>query len=258
MTLKDTAALTGGYHPTGTITFTLYNPKGTLVDTETVKVNGDGSYTTPTGYTLPTTGVVSGTYQWDSSYSGDGNNNVATDVNDPNERVTIGSNVCSSQTQNCSFWCGSQGQSLINCVNGGSSCTNLGNWLADTCPNLFGSLKGCSNSQVASYCKKLSGGNSNQQACGQVLSTALCAYVTNSNLAGGNYGSSCGFTVSSGGLGSDVCNVGSNGSALGFSNNQSCGILDLLTQIDSQSKNGSINGQACNAANSICSSINSV
>ncbi len=258
LTLKDMASLTGGFDPTGTITFTLYNPKGTLVDTETVNVNGNGTYTTPTGYTLPTTGAVSGTYQWDSSYSGDHNNNVATDNNDSNEQVVVGSSVCSSQTQNCSFWCGSQGQSLINCLNGGSSCKNLGNWLAATCPNLFGNLKGCTNTQVASYCKTLSYGNSNQQACGQVLSTALCAYVTNSNLAGGSYGSSCGFTVSSGGLGADTYNVGYNGSALGLSNNSTCGILDLLTQIDSQSKNGSINSSACNAANSLCSAINSI
>ena len=34
VTLKDTANLTGGYHPTGTITFTLYQGS-TLVDTET-------------------------------------------------------------------------------------------------------------------------------------------------------------------------------------------------------------------------------
>ena len=35
MTLNDTAVLSGGYHPTGTITFTLYQGS-TLVDTETV------------------------------------------------------------------------------------------------------------------------------------------------------------------------------------------------------------------------------
>ena len=33
------------------------------------------TYTTPTGYTFPTTGTVTGTYQWVVSYSGDGNNN---------------------------------------------------------------------------------------------------------------------------------------------------------------------------------------
>ena len=51
-------------------------------------VNGNGTYTTPTGYTLPTTGTVTGTYQWDASYSGDGNNKpVSSDTAD--EQVTV-------------------------------------------------------------------------------------------------------------------------------------------------------------------------
>src|SRR5262249_52775846 len=81
----------------------------------------------------------------------------------------IGSSVCRGQTGGTSFWCDSDGQSLIKCLNGGSKRTNLGDWLAATCPNLFGSQKGCTNSQVASYCKTLSGGNSNQRACAEVL-----------------------------------------------------------------------------------------
>ena len=89
VTLKDTADLTGGLNPTGTITFTLVAPGGATVDTETVTVNGDGAYTTSTGFTLPAGGTVTGTYQWDASYSGDTNNNPASDVNNPNERVTV-------------------------------------------------------------------------------------------------------------------------------------------------------------------------
>jgi hypothetical protein len=88
--LTDTAVLQGGFSPTGTITFTLfYNGGTTPVDTETVTVNGNGTYTTPTGFTLPSTGTVTGTYQWDASYSGDGNNNPASDNNDPTEQVTV-------------------------------------------------------------------------------------------------------------------------------------------------------------------------
>jgi hypothetical protein len=89
-TLNDTAVLAGGFNPTGTITFTLfYNGGTTPVDTETVTVNGDGAYTTPVGFTLPTTGTVTGTYQWDASYSGDSNNTAVSDNNDPTERVTV-------------------------------------------------------------------------------------------------------------------------------------------------------------------------
>ena len=78
--MNDTAVLAGGYHPTGTITFTLYQGS-TLVDTETVAVTGNGTYTTPTGFTLPTTGTVTGTYQWNATYSGDTNNNTVSDNN---------------------------------------------------------------------------------------------------------------------------------------------------------------------------------
>src|SRR5262249_16520067 len=88
VTLNDSAALSGGSSPTGTITFTLvYN--GSTVDTETVSVNGNGTYSTPTGYTLPTSGTVTGTYQWNATYSGDGKNNSVSENNDPSEQVTV-------------------------------------------------------------------------------------------------------------------------------------------------------------------------
>ena len=76
--LTDSATLTCGYNETGTITFTLYAPNGTtVVDTETVTVNGNGSYSTPSGY-LPT---AAGTYQWVASYRGDRNNNPVASTN---------------------------------------------------------------------------------------------------------------------------------------------------------------------------------
>jgi hypothetical protein len=77
VTLSDSATLSGGSNPTGTITFMLTTTSGSTVDTETVTVNGNGIYTTPVGFTLPTTGTVAGTYFWTAAYSGDGNNNPA-------------------------------------------------------------------------------------------------------------------------------------------------------------------------------------
>src|SRR5207253_10264182 len=85
--LKDTATLSDGSSPTGKITFTLYLGS-TLVDTEIVSVNGNGPYTTP-GYTLPATGTVTGTYQWDAIYSGDTNNSGDSESNDPKEQVQV-------------------------------------------------------------------------------------------------------------------------------------------------------------------------
>jgi sugar lactone lactonase YvrE len=71
--LTDSATLSGGSNPTGAITFTLYDPSGGVVDTETAIVSGNGTYRTPTGY-VPT---AAGTYQWAARYSGDSNNSPA-------------------------------------------------------------------------------------------------------------------------------------------------------------------------------------
>ena len=90
VTLTDMATLAGGFNPTGTITFTLFHNGGTTpVDTETVTVNGNGTYTTPTGFALPATGTVTGTYQWDATYSGDANNTPASDNGSVAEQVTV-------------------------------------------------------------------------------------------------------------------------------------------------------------------------
>jgi hypothetical protein len=67
--LTDSANLSGGA-PTGTITFQLFDPTNAVIDTETVSVNGNGTYPTPVGL-VPT---VAGTYQWMATYSGDSNN----------------------------------------------------------------------------------------------------------------------------------------------------------------------------------------
>ena len=51
-------------------------------------VSGNASYSTPAGYTLPTT-TVAGTYQWIASYGGDSNNQAVTDNDPANEQVTV-------------------------------------------------------------------------------------------------------------------------------------------------------------------------
>ena len=99
--LTDTATLTGGFSPTGTITFDLYAPGGVVpIDTEIVTVSGNGTYTTPTGYTLPTTGTVTGTYQWVVTYSGDGNNNGVASASGDEPVVVSPANLLISTTIN--------------------------------------------------------------------------------------------------------------------------------------------------------------
>ena len=89
--LSDTATLSNGYNPTGTITFNLYGPNnnsctGPAIFTSTVTVNGNGNYTsTPTfSPTAP------GTYRWTASYSGDVNNaGISHPCNAQNESTVV-------------------------------------------------------------------------------------------------------------------------------------------------------------------------
>ncbi|MDQ6805055.1 MAG: hypothetical protein M3065_08805 [Actinomycetota bacterium] len=87
----DTAVLSGGTSPTGTITFKLYNATDTscsnALKTGTVTVNGNGSYTSPA-----VTETAVGSYQWTASYSGDANNAPAVEgCNQAAEKILISS-----------------------------------------------------------------------------------------------------------------------------------------------------------------------
>ncbi|MDQ1358093.1 MAG: hypothetical protein QOG44_2466, partial [Acidimicrobiaceae bacterium] len=90
-TIGDTASLTGGFSPTGTITFDLFGPDnstctGPPATSSTKAVNGIGNYASAL---FPTTSP--GTYRWVASYSGDANSNPAgpTACNDPAEAVIV-------------------------------------------------------------------------------------------------------------------------------------------------------------------------
>ncbi len=88
--VTDTAFLTGGFQPTGTIRFDLYNNEtctGPPVFTDTVTVAGNGEYTTRP-FILPAAGI----YHFVATYSGDANNNAVgpTDCLDPLETVGVG------------------------------------------------------------------------------------------------------------------------------------------------------------------------
>ncbi|WP_285617860.1 vWA domain-containing protein [Actinoallomurus iriomotensis] len=75
--VSDTATLTGGFHPTGTVTFQLFGPGDTActtpIATRTGTVSGSG---TATSGNVAAGGV--GTYRWVASYSGDDSNNPVT------------------------------------------------------------------------------------------------------------------------------------------------------------------------------------
>jgi uncharacterized repeat protein (TIGR01451 family) len=92
--LNDSAVLAGGYQPQGTITFKLFgpnnatcNPEGAApVYTQSVDVDGNGTYTTLPGYA---TGAA-GTYSWVASYNpGQDANNLGVKSGCADERVTV-------------------------------------------------------------------------------------------------------------------------------------------------------------------------
>ncbi|MGO9809857.1 MAG: putative Ig domain-containing protein [Isosphaeraceae bacterium] len=86
-TLSDSAVLSGGYHETGSITFTLSGPGG-FSYTQTDPVSGDETYTASTP--LPTTGTVAGTYTWSAKYTSDDDNNKdANDQSDSAEQTVV-------------------------------------------------------------------------------------------------------------------------------------------------------------------------
>ena len=93
-TLADSATLSGGYNPGGTITFYLFSPSqtcttspeaGTYTFHQQFSVDGNGSYGPTTGGPTPNS---AGTWHWLAVYSGDSNNNWA-DSGCTSEPVTI-------------------------------------------------------------------------------------------------------------------------------------------------------------------------
>ena len=87
--ISDTATLSGGATPTGTITFNLYGPNdatcSSAIFTSTVPVNGNGTYSS-TSFTDTT----AGTYRWIANYSGDANNAATANAcNAANENVVV-------------------------------------------------------------------------------------------------------------------------------------------------------------------------
>jgi hypothetical protein len=88
--VSDTATLSGGNAPTGTITFSLYGPNdaactGAAIFTSVVAVGGNGTYTSASF-----TPAALGTYRWIANYGGDVNNApTANACNAPNESVVV-------------------------------------------------------------------------------------------------------------------------------------------------------------------------
>ncbi|HEY2354729.1 MAG TPA: hypothetical protein VGH79_07530 [Gaiellaceae bacterium] len=93
--IADQATVVGGYSPTGTVTFRLYDnstANGSPLFTDTKTLSSGGA--TSAGYTT----VAVGTYYWVATYNGDANNNVASSGT-ADEPVTIKASASVSTTQ---------------------------------------------------------------------------------------------------------------------------------------------------------------
>src|SRR5262249_25395530 len=86
VTLSDSALLSGGYRPSGSLVFTLTGPGG-FSYTQTDPVSDNGTYTAST--TVPTAGTVAGTYTWSVKYGGDTNNAAANDQGGADEQTVV-------------------------------------------------------------------------------------------------------------------------------------------------------------------------
>ncbi len=89
--VADVAVLSGGFNPTGTISWNVYALSDKHCSTPlnasalSVPVSGDGTYTSP-----DFTPAAPGVYQWVASYSGDSNNAPAKSAcSDTNEQSTV-------------------------------------------------------------------------------------------------------------------------------------------------------------------------
>lgn len=167
-------------------------------------------------------------------------------------------------TATIGYWQNKNGQALLKSLNGGSSATNLGNWLAGNFPNLWGAsagannLAGKTNAQVAAYyVSKFTVKGMKLEA--QILGAAFATYVTNSILAG-SAAVKYGFIVNGTGTGAAGVNVGSNGAAFGVANNTTLSVWELLKATDAKSAGGSGAGQydAYNGSKGLRSMANSV
>ena len=165
------------------------------------------------------------------------------------ERPTAGSSVAGGQTATIGFWQNKNGQKLLMSLNGGASSTQLGNWLAATFPNLYGSLADMSNEGVALYYRDMFKTSSKAKKKGvtgpaklncQIMGAAFATYVTSLTLTGDGIAADYGFLVTDYGLGNATYDVSIAYEAFGLEEGESTvmTIMNILLATDNVSANG--------------------
>lgn len=203
--------------------------------------------TLPAGLTLNAlTGAVTGIPSASGTFSikvtdllGTSNTSCSITIN------AAGGPIVENDTAIVDFWNGKDGQALILALNGSSTATNLGNWLATNFPYLYGSnssnnLTGKTNADIAALYQTLFKGVAPKTSA-QMLSTALSVYATNSTLAGSTAAINCGFNFSATGTGIKTFNIGSDGLGAALLNNTSYSVMSLLQQANRMTQLGLFN-----------------
>jgi hypothetical protein len=242
-TVTDTAVVSGGYHETGNLVFTLSGPGGFTSISTTVALTGTGNGTYTVTNTLKPSSTPIGTYTWTVTYKGDANNNSANDQGGSAEQFTIQNVVAKNEAATMGFWANTNGQALLKTYG-----TALGYWLGTTYPNLFGNLantttpaNSATGTQIAAYfiTAKNAAGGLIGNTYAQVLATALNVWVTTTGLGWNTsptgptkYGFAQGFGGA--GLGSILYNVGSNGASFGVANNTYQTVNYILSYLNSK------------------------
>jgi hypothetical protein len=89
-TISDTAVVSGGTDPTGTVDFALYGPNDATCSGEPIFTSNGRALTNGTATSAPFTTTVAGTYRWIASYNGDANDTaVSGSCNDANETSLV-------------------------------------------------------------------------------------------------------------------------------------------------------------------------
>ncbi|HLO34976.1 MAG TPA: hypothetical protein VK194_02800 [Candidatus Deferrimicrobium sp.] len=88
--ISDTATVSGGSSPTGTVTFKLYGPDDATCAAAAVFTSANRPLSGGTATSASFTPTLVGTYRWIATYNGDANNNpVSGACNDANENVDV-------------------------------------------------------------------------------------------------------------------------------------------------------------------------
>ena len=192
-----------------------------LTSTNTGTATGPGEATTPYSMTAKVVAAMAP----ESGFSLAAFNLSGTPVPPP-----LPSPLGKGDTATIGFWHNKNGQAVIDSLNGSSSSTALGTWLASHFHNLFGNLNGKTNADVAAfYLANWPPSGVTLNTYVQAFAVALACYVTSTNLAGTNAtAASFGFNSSPGGTCAKTFNVGGDGATVGLSNNASYTVLQLL------------------------------